>query len=149
MSIALIVECLTLVLALAMGAIAGSRLSAPVLASPWLLPLLVSIVMSLIAVALIFGEIAERRKAAGSPAQRVAEGALQPQGYRMIGWLGLCSAYAIATPWVGFEWATLVFMPVALWAFGRASWPVIGALTLAMALALPLIFRHVFQSLVP
>lgn len=134
---------------LAMGANASSKLAPPMLASPWLLPLIVSVIMSLIAVALIIGEFAERRRAAASPARQLAQDAEPSPGYCMVGWLGLCATYSIATPWIGFEWATLAFMPLALCLFGRASWPVIAALTLAISLLLPLVFRHVFQSLVP
>ena len=147
---AFIIEVVALFGALGMGAMAATRLADPVATSPWIVPLIVSSAIVLVSVALLIGEVRERLK---RRAERPAADAvlLLPRSTpaRVAGWLALSGGYGVATPLIGFEWATAIFLPLALRTFGRASWPLTIGLTAGMAILLPLAFRYVFQSLIP
>ncbi|MGH8612360.1 MAG: tripartite tricarboxylate transporter TctB family protein [Gammaproteobacteria bacterium] len=145
-----IIEIVALFVALGMGAMAATRLADPVATSPWIVPLIVSSAIALVSIALLIGEVRDRLK---RRAKRLGADAvlLLPRStpMRVAGWLALSSGYGVATPLIGFEWATAIFLPVALRTFGRPSWAWTIGLTAGMALLLPLVFRYVFQSLVP
>jgi hypothetical protein len=40
-------------------------------------------------------------------------------------------------------------LTVALKFFGKASWPVVATVPIAVALILPFVFRHLFHTLIP
>lgn len=148
--VAFIIEIVALFVALGMGAMAATRLANPVATSPWLVPLIVSSAIVLVSIALLIGEVRDwLKRRAERPG---AEAVLQPPRStpaRVAGWLALSSGYGVATPLIGFEWATAIFLPVALRTFSHASWPLTIGLTAGMGILLPLVFRHVFQSLIP
>ena len=147
---AFVVEIVALVVALGMGAMAATRLAAPVATSPWIVPLILSTAIVLVSIALL---VAEARDWLKKHAERPgADAVLQlPRSTpaRVAGWLALSSGYGVTTPLIGFEWATAIFLPVALRTFSSASWPLTIGLTAGMGILLPLTFRYVFQSLVP
>jgi hypothetical protein len=148
--VAFIIEIVALFVALGMGAMAATRLADPVATSPWIVPLIVSSAIVLVSIALLIGEVRDRlkRRAERPGADAVL---LLPRSTpaRVAGWLALSSGYGVATPLIGFEWATAIFLPVALRTFSRASWPLTIGLTAGMGILLPLAFRYVFQSLIP
>jgi hypothetical protein len=146
--VSLIVSTLVLVIAVAMGATAGARIVPPFATSAWLMPLFVSVAMALVSAVLVIGEIVSRRAA---PAGRTptAAAAAKSTPARVAGWIALSAGYAFVTPHIGFEWATVVFLIIALKVFGGTSWRLTLLVAVAMALLTPLIFRHVFSALVP
>lgn len=129
---------------------AATRLADPVATSPWIVPLILGVAIALVSIALLIGELRHRR---GRHAKRPgADVVLRLPGStptRVVGWLALSGGYGVAAPLIGFEWATAIFLPLALRTFSRASWAWTMGLTAGMALLLPLVFRYVFQSLVP
>lgn len=133
-----------------MGAMAATRLADPVATSPWIVPLILSAAIALVSIVLLIGEVREwrqrRTKRHGADVVQKLPGSTRT---RVVGWLALSGGYGVVTPLIGFEWATAVFLPLALRTFSRASWAWTIGLTAGMALLLPLIFRYVFQSLVP
>jgi hypothetical protein len=144
----LIVPALVFVVAVAMGTTATGRIMPPYATSGWLMPLLVSVAMALVAAALVIREIVSRRAVpAGSAPAAIDPAKSTP--WRVAGWIALSAGYAIATPQVGFGWATVVFLILALRVFGGASWRLALPVAAAMAILVPLIFRHVFSALVP
>jgi len=146
--VSLIVPALVLVIAVAMGAIASARIVPPFATSAWLMPLFVSVAMVLVSAALVIGEIVSRRAVLAGRASIAAEAA-KSTPVRVAGWIALSAGYAIVTPHIGFEWATVVFLMLALKMFGGTSWRLALLVAVAMALLMPLIFRHVFSALVP
>lgn len=147
---AFVIEIVALVVALGMGAMAATRLAAPVATSPWIVPLILSSAIVLVCIALLVVEVRDwltRRTERPGPNADLQLPRSTP--VRVAGWLALSSGYGVATPLIGFEWATAVFLPVALRTFSRASWPLTIGLTAGMAILLPFAFRYVFQSLVP
>lgn len=147
---AFVIEIVALVVALAMGAMAAIRLAAPVATSPWIVPLILSTAIALVSIALLVAEVRDwlKRRAERPRADAVLVlGKSTPA--RVAGWLALSGGYGVATPLIGFEWATAIFLPVALRTFSSASWPLTIGLTAGMGILLPLTFRYVFQSLVP
>lgn len=147
---AFVIEIVALVVALGMGAMAAARLAAPVATSPWIVPLILCTAIVLVSIALLVVEVRDwlkrRAERHGAKAALVL-GKSTPA--RVAGWLALSSGYGVATPLIGFEWATAIFLPVALRTFSTASWPLTIGLTAGMGILLPLTFRYVFQSLVP
>lgn len=133
-----------------MGAMAATRLVDPVATSPWIVPLVLSAAIALVSVALLIGEVRDwhQRHARQSGADVVPRLPGSTPA-RVVGWLALSGGYGVAAPLIGFEWATAIFLPLALRNFSRASWAWTIGLTAGMALLLPLVFRYVFQSLVP
>ena len=144
----LIVPIVVFAIAVAMGATAGARIAPPYATSAWLLPLFVSIAMALVAAVLVIGEIVQKAATAWASPDAPAETARSTPA-RIVGWLALSAGYALVTPKVGFEWATVAFLILALKAFGGASWRLTLAIAVTMALMVPLVFRHVFSALVP
>jgi hypothetical protein len=144
----LIVPALVFVIAVAMGATAAARIAPPFATSAWLMPLFVSMTMALVSVALVVGEIVSRRAVAVGRAPPTVEAAKSTPA-RVAGWIALSAGYAVVTPQVGFEAATVVFLILALKVFGGASWRQTLLVAVAMAFLVPLIFRHVFSALVP
>jgi hypothetical protein len=146
--VSLIVPALVLVIAVAMGATAGARIVPPFATSAWLMPLFVSAVMALVSAALVISEIVLRRTVPAGRAPTAVEAAKSTPA-RVAGWIVLSAGYAIVTPQIGFEWATVVFLILALKVFSGASWRLTLPVAAVMALLVPLIFRHVFSALVP
>ena len=146
----LLVPAFVFVIAIAMAATAVVQVAPPLVTSAWLFPLFVSAAMAILSGVLLVGEVAQRRRtvaAASVPA--ASTDIVRATPARVAGWLALSAGYAIATPQVGFEWATSVFLIFALKVFGGASWRVTLPIAAAMALLLPVIFRRVFFTLVP
>jgi hypothetical protein len=136
--------------ALGMGAMAATRLAAPVATSPWIVPLILSSAIALVSLALLIGEVRDRhRRRAKRTETDVVPQLPRSTRTRVVGWLALSGGYGVVAPLIGFEWATAIFLPLALRTFSRASWAWTIGLTAGMALLLPLVFRYVFQSLVP
>jgi hypothetical protein len=146
--VSLIVPALVFVIAVAMGATAGARIVPPFATSAWLMPLFVSVAMALVSAALVIGEIVSRRAVSAGRAPTAAEAARSTPA-RVASWIALSAGYAIVTPQIGFEWATVVFLILALKVFSGASWRLTLPVAAVMALLVPLIFRHVFSALVP
>lgn len=146
---ALIVEALAFVVAVAIAVTAVVQMSGPISTSPWLMPLLVGVAMAVVSGALAVPEIRARRLAVPAPPPGADEEQVHPGVPRVAGWLALSAGYAIAVPLTGFEWATIVFLVIALRLFGAAGWKTVVAVSLAVALLIPLVFRHVFFTLVP
>jgi hypothetical protein len=148
--VAFIIEIVALLAALGVGAIAATRLAAPVATSPWIVPLIVCSGIVLVSIALLVAEVRHwPKKRAARPAADAVPPPPRSTPARVAGWLALSGGYGVATPLIGFEWATAIFLPVALRTFSRASWPLTIGLTAGMGILLPLVFRYVFQSLVP
>ena len=147
---AFVIEIVALVVALGMGAMAATRLAAPVATSPWIVPLILSTAIVLVSIALLVVEARDwLKKHAEHPGADAALQLPRSTPARVAGWLALSSGYGVTTPLIGFEWATAIFLPVALRTFSSASWPLTIGLTAGMGILLPLTFRYVFQSLVP
>ncbi len=147
---AFFVEIVALLGALGVGVISAIRLGHPVAVSPWLFPLIVSSAIAMVSIALLVGEVRGRLRARAQPSETDTFPLLpRSTPARVVGWLALSGGYGIATPLIGFEWATTIFLPVALRTFSGASWVWTISLTAGMALVLPLVFRYWFQSLVP
>jgi hypothetical protein len=148
--VAFIIEIVALLAALGVGAIAVTRLVHPVATSPWIVPLIVCSAIVLVSIALLVAEVRDWLK---KPATRPTADSVPPPPRstpaRVASWLALSGGYGVATPLIGFEWATAIFLPVALRSFSRASWPLTIGLTAGMGILLPLFFRYVFHSLVP
>ena len=144
----LIVPALVFVIAVAMGATAAARIVPPYATSGWLMPLFVSAAMALVSAALVVREIVSRKAVLAGLAPTATDATKSTPG-RVAGWIALSAGYAIVTPQVGFEWATVVFLILALKLFGGASWRLTLVVAVAMAFLVPLIFRHVFSALVP
>jgi hypothetical protein len=147
---ALITPALVFVIAIAMAVTAAVQVAPPLTTSAWLFPLFVSAAMAIVSAVLFVGEVAQRRRtvaAASVPA--ASTDIVRATPARVAGWLALSAGYAIATPQVGFEWATGVFLIFALKVFGGASWRVTLPVAATIALLLPVIFRRVFFTLVP
>lgn len=147
---AFIIEIVALFAALGMGAMAATRLAAPVATSPWIVPLILSTAILLVSIALLVVEARDwLEKHAERPGAVAVLQLPRSTPARVAGWLALSSGYGVTTPLIGFEWATAIFLPVALRTFSSASWPLTIGLTAGMGILLPLAFRYVFQSLVP
>jgi len=148
--VAFVIEIVALVVALGMGAMAATRLAAPVATSPWIVPLILSTAIVLVSIALLVAEARDwLKKHAEHPGADAVLQLPRSTPARVAGWLALSSGYGVTTPLIGFEWATAIFLPVALRTFSSASWPLTIGLTAGMGILLPLTFRYVFQSLVP
>jgi hypothetical protein len=146
--VSLIVPALVFVIAVAMSAIAAARIAAPFATSAWLMPLVVSMAMAIVSAVLVIGDIVSRRALAAGHASSAVEAARSTPA-RVAGWIALSAGYAIVTPQVGFEAATVVFLVLALKVFGGASWRLTLPVAVAMAFVVPFVFRQVFSALVP
>jgi Tripartite tricarboxylate transporter TctB family len=122
----------------------------PLSTSAGLFPLIVAVAMLLVAGLIIIGDVRRLRSAVG-PAAPAPEALTGNRGeFKLLGaWVALAALYAVATPIVGFEIATFVMLTIALKFFGKASWPIIATVPIAVALILPFVFRHVFHTLIP
>lgn len=132
--------------AAALAGMAAWQLRPPVATSAWLMPLIVMTAMTAVSAWIAVAELVKRsfsadRDSHGFPASTTP--------LRVAGWLGLSFGYAALTPFVGFEWATGVFLLVALIIFGKADWRLAALVAISMAFLIPLIFRNVFFTLVP
>lgn len=148
------------ILAAAVGMLVSSAgltmASAEIMTSSGLLPLLITAVISTLCIVILLQDLTARRRisrasgeppVAGPPPETLIGG---PAEFRRLGlWLLLSSGYALLTPVLGYETATAIALAIALFTFGKASWPVVLAVTAGVTLLLPMIFRHVFFTLVP
>lgn len=146
---ALITPAFVFVIAIAMAVTAAVQVAPPLTTSAWLFPLFVSAAMAIVSAVLFVGEVAQRRRTIAAASVPAASTDVRATPARVAGWLALSAGYAIATPQVGFEWATGVFLIFALKVFGGASWRVTLPVAATIALLLPVIFRRVFFTLVP
>jgi len=148
---ALAVEVISLLLGMGMVASSLSYMTAPASTSPWLMPLLVGAGIAVISLVLLASELVGRRTAMAAPDDIPADGTDFSQSTlpTVLTWIALSSGYAVTTPLLGFEATTFVFLVIALKLFGRTSWRVILLSAAGVSLVLPLIFRHLFYTLVP
>jgi len=124
-------------------------LTSPIVTSPGILPLIVSVAMAAIAGVLLIAELV--RGEASLPRFKAC---LTSSDFRMraataAGWLSLAASYAVATPVVGFMWATLAFLAIALTAFARLAWWKTAIIAVAIATLIPIAFRSLFHTIVP
>jgi hypothetical protein len=142
------------VAAVAMMAASFRLLDGKLATSAGLFPLIVSAAMIVVSALILIGDVRRLRhsEVSGSvheaPAPETLTGE-RAQFKLLAGWIALASAYAIATPLVGFEVATFVMLTAALKVFGKASWPIVLTVPIAVALILPFVFRYVFHTLIP
>jgi hypothetical protein len=146
----LIVVSIIFIGALAMTIESVRLLQGPLSTSAGLFPLIVSVAMLLVAGLVIIGDVRRLRSATGSDGSAPETLTGNRREFKLLAaWVALGTFYALATPAVGFEIATFVMLAVALKFFGKASWPVIATVPIAVALILPFVFRHVFHTLIP
>lgn len=144
---ALLVEAVILLIAIGMTASAALQIVPPYLTSAWLLPLVIGSFMCLLSGLLVAAEAKRFLPAVRShSARRVVFSRL---GAKITGWLALSVGYGVATPVVGFEWATMAFLGCALSVFSRLRWWLIAIIAVGFAIVVPMIFRNVFFTLVP
>jgi hypothetical protein len=148
---ALAVEVISLLLGAAMVASSLAYMTAPASTSPWLMPLLVGSGIVVVSLALLASEFVGRRAGMAALNAIPADGTdfSQSTPLIVITWLVLSTGYALIVPLIGFELTTFVFLVIALKLFGRTSWRVILLSAAAVSLVLPLVFRHLFYTLVP
>lgn len=148
--VSLIVVSTILIGALAMTVESVRLLRGPLSTSAGLFPLIVAIAILVVAGLVIMGDVRRLRSATGpdGPASETLTGDRR-DFKRLAAWTTLSILYAVATPMVGFEIATFVMLTVALKFFGKASWPVVATVPIAVALILPFVFRHLFHTLIP
>lgn len=146
---AALVELVILLGGIAMAIQSVGYLAPPIVTSPGILPLIVSVVMASIAGALLVTEIIR-----GDASLSRLNGCLRSQDLRKraakaAGWLTLATLYALATPMIGFMWATLTFLAIALTVFARLAWWKTTIIAVAMATLIPIAFRLLFHTIVP
>jgi hypothetical protein len=148
---ALAVELVSLLLGAAMVASSLVYMAAPASTSPWLMPLLVGGGIVVVSAVLLASDLFGRSRAVAADAEIPADGTDFSQStiLTVLIWLALSTGYALVTPLAGFELTTFVFLIIALKIFGRTSWPVILLSAAGVAIVLPLVFRHLFYTLVP
>lgn len=144
---AFLVEAVVLLIAVGMTVSAALQIAPPYLTSAWLLPLIVGSVMCVLSATLVAAEA--KRFAAAAPRASARRLVMSPLGARMAGWLALSVGYGIATPIVGYEWATLAFLACALSIFARLEWWLTAIIAAGFALVVPFVFRNLFFTLVP
>jgi hypothetical protein len=146
---AALVELVILVLAIAMAIQSIGYLTTPIVTSPGILPLIVSISMALISGALLVAALVEGDASVSRLKTCFGSPAFRARAAKAAGWLTLATLYAIATPVVGFVWATLAFLAIALTAFARLAWWKTAVIAGAIATLIPVAFRFLFHTIVP
>lgn len=135
--------------ALAMAFQSVGYLTTPVATSPGILPLIVSIAAAAIAALLLVLEFIRGDISLARFQSAWGSAAFRQQAARAAGWLSLAAIYAIATPAVGFTWATVAFLGIALTVFARLAWWRTAIIAVAMATLIPIAFRYLFFTIVP
>lgn len=148
-NMAALVELVILVLAVAMAIQSIGYLTTPIVTSPGILPLIVSISLALISGALLVGEVAEGDASVSRLKACFGSSAFRARAAKAAGWLTLASLYAVATPFIGFVWATLIFLAIALTVFARLAWWKTALIAGAIATLIPVAFRFLFHTIVP
>lgn len=121
----------------------------PIITSPGILPLVVSVAAALLAGALLVGDFLSGAVSLRRIRRMFVGPSIRDRAMRTTGWLVLASGYAVATPVVGFMLATLVFLLIALVVFARLVWWQAAIAAIAIATIVPLVFRYVFFAIVP
>lgn len=135
--------------AIAMAVQSLGYLTAPIVTSPGILPLLVSVAATLIAGMLVVLDVVRGNISIARIKMSLRSPAFRDRAVRAAGWLSLATAYAIATPFIGFTWATLAFLGAALTLFARLAWWRTAIVAVAMATLIPIAFRYLFFTIVP
>jgi hypothetical protein len=146
---AAIVELAVLVGAIVMAIQSVGYLTTPVATSPGILPLIVSVASAAIAAMLLAQEVARGSIAVSRIRSIWRSAVFRQRAASAVGWLTLATVYAIATPVIGFAWATLVFLGIALTVFARVAWWRAAIVAVAMATLIPIAFRYLFFTIVP
>jgi hypothetical protein len=146
---AALVEFVILVLAVAMAIQSTGYLATPIITSPGILPLIVSVAMAFIAGTLLITELVHGNASFSRLKSCLGSPVFRESAARAAGWLTLATLYAVATPVIGFVWATLAFLAIALTAFARLIWWKTAIIAVAMATLIPLAFRSLFHTIVP
>jgi len=146
---AAMVELVILLGGIAMAIQSVGYLTTPVITSPGILPLIVSVAMAAIAGVLLIVELI--RGGASVPRLKACliSADFRLHAVKAAGWLSLATGYAMATPVVGFMWATLAFLAIALIAFARLAWWKTAIIAVAIATLIPFAFRSLFHTIVP
>lgn len=121
----------------------------PIVTSPGILPLIVSMAIVVISGFLLVSDFLGGRYSTKAGYQWLTGAANRAKIGRISGWLGLASAYAIFTPQIGFTWATLAFLIIALKIFAGLSWVRTMIYAALVATIVPLIFHYVFSAIIP
>lgn len=121
----------------------------PIVTSPGILPLIVSMAIVVISGFLLVSDFLGGRYSIKAGYQWLTGAANRAKIGRISGWLGLASAYAIITPQIGFTWATLAFLIIALKIFAGLSWVRTMIYAALVATIVPLIFHYVFSAIIP
>jgi hypothetical protein len=124
-------------------------LTTPIVTSPGIMPLLVSTAGALIAGMLLVLDVVRGNISATRIRESLQSSEFRVRAAKATGWLFLATTYAVATPFVGFTWATLAFLGIALTIFARLSWWRTTFVAMAMATLVPITFRHLFFTIVP
>lgn len=146
---AAIVELVILVVSIAMAIQSIGYLTTPVVTSPGILPLIVSTAMALIAGSLLLGEFMRGDASVTRLSSCLRSPDFRRRAMRAMGWLGLATLYALATPVVGFAWSTFAFLIIALTAFAKLAWWRTAIVAVVMATLIPIAFRYLFFTIVP
>ena len=121
----------------------------PIVTSPGILPLIVAMAIVVISGTLLVFDFMGGRYSIKQGYQWLTSAANRAKIGRISGWLGLASAYAITTPQIGFTWATLAFLILALKIFARLNWVRTMIYAALVATIVPLIFHYVFSAIIP
>lgn len=124
-------------------------LTQPIVTSPGILPLLVFGAAAAISGVMLILEFMRGNASTSRGLEALKSPGFRRHAAKSIGWLGLASGYAVATPVVGFTWATIVFLGIALPLFGRLVWWRTAIVAMAMAVLAPIAFRQLFFTIVP
>jgi hypothetical protein len=146
---AAIVELVILLGSIATAIQSAGYLTTPIVTSPGILPLIVSVAMAAIAGALLVAELIRGDVSVSRFTAVMRSPEFRQRASRAVGWLSLATLYAVATPVFGFTWATLVFLAIALTAFARLAWWRTAIIAVAMATLIPIAFRYLFFTVVP
>ena len=146
---AVVVQAIIFVAASLMAIQSAYYLREPIVTSPGILPLVVSVAAATIAGFLLVADFLGGRVSLVPLRRMLTLQESRTKAARTAGWLGLASAYAITTPVIGFTWATMGFLVIALKVFARLAWMRTVVIAVAIATIVPLFFRYVFFSLVP
>lgn len=144
-----IVQAVILLAASVMAVQSVAYLKPPIVTSPGILPLLISVAAALMAGALMVADLARGTVRPRAMAELWRNPQTRRTALRTSAWLALATGYAVLTPVIGFTWATLAFLLVALRMFGELAWWRVAAIAVPVAVVVPLVFRHVFFTIVP
>lgn len=121
----------------------------PIVTSPGILPLVVAMAIVVISGILLVFDFLGGRYSIKHGYQWLTSATNRAKIGRISGWLGLASAYAITTPQIGFTWATLAFLIIALKIFAGLNWVRTMIYAALVATIVPLIFHYVFSAIIP